>query len=78
MRKTDLTAVALCEAVREMTQGLIDADLGGGLVKKRVGMAGRGKRSGARTLGSPQTKTTDGFLFSDLRKTSVPILMPTS
>ena len=33
-----------------MTQGLIDADLGGGIVKKRVGLAGRGKRGGARTL----------------------------
>jgi len=36
--------------VAEMTQGLIDADLGGGIVKKRVGLAGRGKRGGARTL----------------------------
>jgi hypothetical protein len=33
-----------------MTEGLIDADLGGGVVKKRVGLAGRGKRGGARTL----------------------------
>ncbi len=40
----------LCIAVTEMVQGLIDADLGGGVVKKRVGLAGRGKRGGARTL----------------------------
>jgi hypothetical protein len=33
-----------------MAAGLIDADLGGGLVKKRVGLPGRGKRGGARTL----------------------------
>ena len=33
-----------------MAQGLIDADLGGGIVKKRIGLAGRGKRGGARTL----------------------------
>ena len=33
-----------------MVQGLIDADLGGRVVKKRVGLAGRGKRGGARTL----------------------------
>lgn len=33
-----------------MAQGLIDADLGGGVVKKRVGLAGQGKRGGARTL----------------------------
>jgi len=50
MRKTELTDGALRVAVREMVDGLIDADLGGGLVKKRVGLAGRGKRGGARTL----------------------------
>lgn len=50
MRKTDLTDAALCAAVQEMADGLIDADLGGGVVKKRVALAGRGKRGGARTL----------------------------
>ena len=50
MRKTELTDSGLCTAVAEMVQGLIDADLGGGIVKKRVGLAGRGKRGGARTL----------------------------
>jgi len=33
-----------------MAAGLIDADLGGGLVKKRVRLPGRGKRGGARTI----------------------------
>ena len=50
MRKTDLSNDSLIQAVEEMNQGLIDADLGGGLVKKRIGIAGRGKRSGVRTL----------------------------
>ena len=50
MRKTELTDTLLCAAVVEMTQGLIDAELGGGVVKKRIGLAGRGKRGGARTL----------------------------
>jgi hypothetical protein len=50
MRKTELTDSTLCQAVTEMTTGLIDADLGGGVVKKRVALAGRGKRGGARTL----------------------------
>lgn len=50
MRKTELTDQTLCNAVSEMAQGLIDGDLGGGVVKKRVGLAGRGKRGGARTL----------------------------
>ena len=50
MRKTELTDQALHKAVDEMVQGLIDADLGGGIVKKRVGLAGRGKSGGVRTL----------------------------
>jgi hypothetical protein len=33
-----------------MERGLVDADLGGGVVKKRVALPGRGKRGGARTL----------------------------
>lgn len=50
MRKTELTNGMLCNAVAEMAQGLIDADLGGGVVKKRIGLAGRGKHGGARML----------------------------
>ena len=50
MRKTELSDKALYSAVIEMTHGLIDADLGGGILKKRVGLSGRGKRGGARTL----------------------------
>lgn len=50
MRKTDLTDAALCEAVNEMVAGLVDADLGGDVLKKRVALPGRGKRGGARTL----------------------------
>ncbi len=50
MRKTELSDKALHSAVIEMTHGLIDADLGGGILKKRVGLSGRGKRGGARTL----------------------------
>jgi len=50
MRNTGLTEAALCKAVVEMEQGLIDAILGGGVVKKRVALPGRGKSGGARTL----------------------------
>ena len=41
---------ALASAVIEMEQGLIDAHLGGQVVKKRVALPGRGKRGSARTL----------------------------
>ncbi len=36
--------------VREMTEGLYDADLDGGLFKKRVARQGQGKSGGFRTL----------------------------
>ncbi len=45
-----LTDEILCKAVAEMVGGLIDANLGGGIIKKRVALPGRGKRGGGRTL----------------------------
>jgi len=45
-----LSDTALCIAVQEMENGLIDADLGGFLYKKRVARPGGGKRGGYRTL----------------------------
>ncbi len=36
--------------VQAMEDGLIDADLGGGLVKQRVARPGQGKRGGFRTV----------------------------
>ena len=45
-----LVDTALAVAVAEMEHGLIDAHLGGQVVKKRVALPGRGKRGGARTL----------------------------
>jgi hypothetical protein len=50
VRKSNLTDAVLCAAVNEMLAGLIDADLGGDVVKKRVALPGRGKRGSARTL----------------------------
>lgn len=50
MRKTELTDQSLCAAVIEMTQGLLDANLGGHIFKKRVGIANKGKRGSARTI----------------------------
>ena len=50
MHKTLLSNEALCKSVAEMERGLIDADLGGGVFKKRVALPGRGKRGSTRTL----------------------------
>jgi len=48
--KEGLSDEALKLAVAEMEQGLIDAELGGHVVEKRVPLPGRGKSGGARTL----------------------------
>ncbi|MCK0538838.1 type II toxin-antitoxin system RelE/ParE family toxin [Alcanivorax quisquiliarum] len=45
-----LSDTALCKAVQEMESGLIDADLGGHLYKKRVARSGAGKSGGYRTV----------------------------
>lgn len=42
----NLPDTVLCKAVREMEAGLIDADLGGCLYKKRVARPGAGKSGG--------------------------------
>ena len=59
----ELTTHALCNAVIEMKQGLIDANLGGQIFKKRIAIPGRGKRSGARTLIATQLKDRWFFVF---------------
>ena len=49
-RKERISDTALCDAIRRAEQGLVDADLGGGLVKQRVARDGEGKSGGYRTL----------------------------
>ncbi len=63
MRKTALVDSSLCEAVREMVSGLIDADLGGDVVKKRVALPGRGKSGGVRTLVATRKASRWFFVF---------------
>ena len=46
-----------------MGQGLIDADLGGHIYKKRISLQGRGKRGGARSILVYQVKETAFFIF---------------
>lgn len=50
MRKAGLSDDMLCRAVSEMMQGLVDGDLGGNLLKKRISLSGQGKRGGGRTI----------------------------
>lgn len=61
--KEGLPEQALCAAVAEMEQGLIDAYLGGYVVKKRVALNGRGKSGGVRTILGFKLKDKAFFLY---------------
>ncbi|MBD2303581.1 type II toxin-antitoxin system RelE/ParE family toxin [Nostoc sp. FACHB-190] len=60
-RKEGLNNLSLCNAVNEMAAGLYDADLGGGLFKKRIAKPGKGKSGGFRTLIA--TNNADRWFF---------------
>lgn len=45
-----LTDALLCQAAREIEQGLFEADLGAGVCKKRIAVPGQGKSGSTRTL----------------------------
>jgi len=62
-RKEKISDAALCEAVARAEAGLIDADLGGGLLKQRVARPGAGKSGGYRTLIFFRVKTRAVFAF---------------
>jgi hypothetical protein len=49
-RRAGITDARLMEAVARAERGLVDADLGGGLIKQRVARDGKGKSGGYRTL----------------------------
>jgi hypothetical protein len=66
-RKEGLAASSLCAAVEEMRQSLVDADLGGGLVKKRIGRPGQGKSGGYRTLVATNKGNRWVFVLASLR-----------
>lgn len=63
MRKVDLTDEVLCQAVVEISQGLLEAYLGGNLVKKRIALPGRGKRGSTRTIVATNHDNRWIFLF---------------
>jgi len=61
LKKSEVTDLDLIQAVKEMSMGLVDADLGEHLFKKRIALPGRGKRSGVRTLVA--SKIDDQWFF---------------
>ncbi len=62
-RREGIADEDLSEAVRRAERGLIDADLGGGLIKQRVARARRGRSGGYRMLLAYRKKDRAIFLY---------------
>ena len=58
-----MTDNALGKAVGSAEQGLVDADLGGGLIKQHIARRGQGKSGGYRTVIAYRRSERAVFLF---------------
>jgi hypothetical protein len=58
-----ITDDSLTAAIRRAERGLVDADLGGGVIKQRVARPGRGRSGGYRVLFAYRAKHRGVFLY---------------
>ena len=59
--KKIISASQLCRAAREIESGIYEADLGGGVCKKRIPILGQGKSGSVRTIVAK--KNRDAIIF---------------
>jgi len=62
-RNEGIADKSLREAIERAERGLIDADLGGGLIKQRVARRGQGRSGGYRTIIAYRTNQRAVFIF---------------
>lgn len=62
-RREGIAGARLLEAIERADAGLIDADLGGGLIKQRVAREGQGRSGGYRTIIVFRSEDRAVFLF---------------
>lgn len=62
-KKAEISDAALCKAISNAENGLVDADLGGGVIKQRVARDGEGKSGGFRTMILFRTGTRAFFVY---------------
>ncbi len=62
-RQERIADTRLREAIARAEQGLVDADLGGGLIKQRVARQGQGRSGGYRAIVAYREKGRAIFLF---------------
>ena len=63
VRREQIADKTLLEAIVQAERGLIEADLGGGLIKQRIARQGKGRRGGYRTIIVYREKDRAVFLF---------------
>ena len=63
-RKSRIDDALLVEAIERAEKGLIDADLGGGVIKQRIGRRGQGRSGGYRTLIAIRTGDRAFFVYA--------------
>lgn len=62
-RRERITGAGLLEAIERAERGIIDADLGGGLIKQRVARPGQGRSGGYRMIVVYRSKDRAVFLY---------------
>ena len=62
-RKEGIADQTLFEAIQEIGAGLVDADYGGGLVKKRLAREGGGKSGGYRSIIAYRAESRTIFMY---------------
>ena len=67
-RKERIDDSLLAAAVAEMRSGLVDADLGGSVLKKRVARPGAGKSGGYRTFVASDRRDRWVFMYGFAKK----------
>jgi hypothetical protein len=62
-KQEGIADASLREAIARAARGLVDADLGGGLIKQRVARRGKGRSGGYRMLIAYRLKKRAVFLY---------------
>ncbi len=66
--RNDIADEDLCEAVQRALRGLIDADLGGGIIKQRIARQGEGRSGGFRSMIVFRAETRAVFVHGFAKK----------
>jgi hypothetical protein len=67
-RREQISLSSLKEAIVRAESGLVDADLGGGLIKQRVSRPGQGRSGGYRTIVAYRSADRAVFLYGFAKK----------